>query len=110
MPAKADTIEDLFSFRILNYATCAETEPSPTFYSLAFEFADPCVAGVVNHPEHSGEYMLFHLRGFTVAETSVRILLIYNNHVEFVSPPLPVRVTLAGSTPSLALDPGVPGT
>jgi hypothetical protein len=99
MPAKLDTIEDLYQFRLVNFATCAETTPSSAFYSLVFEFDDPCLAGIVGHPEHSGEYFEFHLRGLALGETNLRIkYLSSQNVVQFTSPPIPVHVTTAGSS------------
>jgi hypothetical protein len=108
LPAKLDTIEDLFLFRLVNFANCAETTPSSAFYSLAFEFADPCMAGIVAHPEHSGEYFEFHLRGLVAGETTLRIKYLYQNTVAFTSPPIPVRVTAGGSGASAVLGSGPP--
>jgi hypothetical protein len=97
LPAKLDTIEDLFQFRLVNFSNCSETTPSSAFYSLVFEFADPCVAGIVGHPEHSGEYFEFHLRGLALGETTLRIKYVYQNTVSFTSPAIPVRVTTTGT-------------
>lgn len=97
LPAKLDTIEDLFQFRLVNFTNCSETTPSSTFYSLVFEFDDPCIAGIVGHPEHSGEYFEFHLRGLAVGQTNLRIRYVYQNVVQYTSPPLPVIVTVGGS-------------
>lgn len=102
LPAKLDTIEDLFQFRLVNFANCAETTPSSAFYSLVFEFDDPCIAGIVGHPEHSGEYFDFHLRGLAVGSTQLRIKYVYQNAVQYTSPPLPVVVTSGGSAPPVA--------
>jgi hypothetical protein len=97
LPAKLDTIEDLYLFRLVNFANCSESTPSSSFYSLAFEFDDPCMVGVVAHPEHSGEYFEFHLRGLVLGETTLRIKYLYQNTVAFTSPPIPVHVTSTGS-------------
>jgi hypothetical protein len=97
LPAQLDTIEDLFQFRLLDFASCSETTPSPSFYRLAFEFADACIAGIVNHPEHIGEHMEFHLRGIAAGSTTLRIRLLHRNTVAFVSPPIPVIVTSTGA-------------
>ena len=107
MPAKLDTIEDLYQFRLVNYSTCGETTPSASFYSLVFEFGDPCMVGVVQHPEHSGEIFDFHLRGLALGNTTLRIRYMYQNTVQFTSPPIPVQVTVAGSlaTPPIAASP-----
>lgn len=99
LPVKRDTIEDLFQFRLVNYNNCRETIPSPSFYTLAFEFDDPCLAGIVAHPEHSGEFFEFHLRGLALGETNLRIHYIFQNVLQFTSPPIPVRVTSTGSEP-----------
>lgn len=99
LPARADTIEDLFQFRLVNFATCGETVPSAAFYSLVFEFGDPCMVSIVGHPEHSGEYFEFHLRGHVVGETTLRIKYLYQNTVQFTSPPIPVHVQAGPSTP-----------
>lgn len=99
LPAKLDTIEDLFQFRLVDFSNCGETTPSSTFYSLVFEFADPFIAGIVGHPEHSGEYFDFHLRGLALGSTTLRIKYLYQNTVAFTSPPIPVQVTTTGSVP-----------
>jgi len=101
LPAVADTIEDLFNFRLLAYndcalppsQRCAETTPSASQDFVAFEFADAAMCGVVRHPEHVGEYHDFHLRGHAVGETTVRLLYLTGTTVEFRSPPLRVVVT-----------------
>jgi hypothetical protein len=97
LPAKLDTIEDLFQFRLVNFSNCTETTPSSTFYSMVFEFADPCIAGIVAHPEHSGEYFEFHLRGLALGETTLHVKYIYQNTVSFTSPAIRVRVTATGT-------------
>jgi hypothetical protein len=105
LPAKVDTIEDLYQFRLVNFSACSETTPSSSFYSLVFEFADPCMVGIVGHPEHYGEYFDFHLRGLAVGETTLRIKYLYQNTVSFTSPPIPVHVTVTGTEPAIALAP-----
>ena len=102
LPAKLDTIEDLFQFRVVNFTNCSETTPSSAFYSLVFEFEDPCIAGLVGHPEHSGEYFDFHLRGLAVGQTNLRIKYVYQNTVQFTSPPMPVHVTSVGTVAPIA--------
>jgi hypothetical protein len=87
-----DTLTDLIAFRLVNFSNCAETLPSNSFYALAFEFEEPCIAGIVAHPEHIGEYFDFHLRGLSPGETTLRIHYFYLGVRQFTSPPIPVRV------------------
>jgi hypothetical protein len=100
MPAPVDTIGDLYSWDGIDFANCSlQPDPSSSQYSLAFDFADPCLAGVVNHPEHTGEYFIFHLRGLALGDTQLRLHLLNQNAVVWRSPPLPVRVNAGGTGP-----------
>lgn len=85
-------LTDLFSFRILD--ECSRIEPRSSQYSLGFDFGDPCLARVLAHPVHWGEYFVFHLVGIAVGETSMRIHFIRSdNRVEWTSPAIPVKIT-----------------
>lgn len=111
LPARADTVEDLFNFRLTTPTTnCSGSTPgSGSQYSLVYEFDDPGIAGVVAHPEHLGEYFDFHLRGLSLGETQLRIILLSGSSVVFRSPPMRVSVTTTGSAPNLAMgDPDMP--
>jgi hypothetical protein len=101
LPAKADTVEDLFNFRLTTPpSSCSGVVPgSSSTYRLVYEFGAPGIAGIVGHPEHVGEYFDFHLRGLAVGETTLRIVLMSGSSVAFRSPPLPVHVTATGSAP-----------
>ncbi len=84
-------LTDLFSFRILD--ECSRIEPRSSQYSLGFDFADPCLARVLAHPVHWGEYFVFHLEGLAIGETSMRIHFIRSdNSVEWTSPAIPVKI------------------
>lgn len=108
LPARADTIEDLFSFRITTPpSSCSGTTPgSGSIYSLVYEFGVPDVAGIVAHPEHVGEYFDFHFRGLALGSTPVRLVLFNGNSVAFRSPWMPVVVTNTGSAPLAAREAG----
>ncbi len=81
----------LYSLRLLN--GCERQTPSTSRYSLAFDFADPCIARVVAHPVHWGEYFVWHIYGYQSGQTSLRIHLVRSdNTIEFTSPPIPVVI------------------
>jgi len=82
--------EGHYSFRYLDGCT-ARTYDEDT-HRLLFEFRDPCVAGVVNHPEHFGVNVTFHLEGLAAGETDVRLRLYEGNEHRYTSPWLPVVV------------------
>lgn len=88
-------LTDLFSFWLPDAAdSCRRVKPSSSQRRLVFDFADPSVARVVNHPVHWGEHMEFHLEGLNPGTTTVRIHFVRSdNSVEFTSLPVPVEVT-----------------
>lgn len=80
-----------YSFRRLG-EDCRPTLFSEDEYRLAFEFRNPCIASIVNHPEHFGVLMSFHVEGLAVGATEVAISLMRGAEWVYRSPWLPVRV------------------
>lgn len=94
LTAEVGETTDLYSFQLLD-ATCRASTPGEALYSLVFEFADPCIAGTVRHPEHWDEIMLFHIVGLAAGETTARIRLMRGTTLEAISPPIRVVITPA---------------
>ncbi len=92
----AGTLTELYSFRLLAPDCTSTTIASPP-YSLAFEFADPGIARIVNHPEHWGEITIFHIEGLVAGETTLRLRLLNAGQVTMTSPPIPVVISVPRS-------------
>jgi hypothetical protein len=88
--APTDVLSSLYWIKLLK--TCSESNPSST-YTFLFEFEDPCVASVLNHPIHWGERSQFHVYGIQEGQTNVTIYAVRNGVLEYVTPALPVVVT-----------------
>lgn len=91
LTAAVGELTDLYSIRFID-AACATPAPG-TSYSLLFDFDDPCIGRIINHPVHWGEKLIFHLQGLAAGVTSLRITALDNGQPAFVSPPLPVVIT-----------------
>jgi hypothetical protein len=70
---------------------CVRVDPASTDF-LVFEFADDGIARIVQHPIHWGERSEFHLEGVSAGETTVRAYYFKGGALNWISPPLPVRV------------------
>ncbi|MBK8233802.1 MAG: hypothetical protein IT349_16430 [Candidatus Eisenbacteria bacterium] len=82
---------DLFNFQRLT-EDCRGEDYDDAEYSLLFEFENGCMGGTVNHPEHWGEITLFHLVGVTAGRTHLRITVLRNDAIAYVTPPIPVEI------------------
>jgi hypothetical protein len=89
LAAAVGELTDLYSVRFLE--GCETIAPSST-YTFLFDFEDPCIARVINHPVHWGERNIFHIEGMAAGTTHMRIYAVRGGALEFVSPSLPVRI------------------
>lgn len=82
-----------YSFRSLDASNCRAQTYDESTHHLAFEFEDPCIAGIVNHPEHYDVKMTFHLEGLAAGETRMRMRVFEGTEIVALTPWVPVVVT-----------------
>jgi hypothetical protein len=98
LAARVGELTDLYSVRTVDGA-CV-TNALSGLATLRFEFADPCIARVVNHPVHWGENLIFHVEGLVVGTTTLRITPFVGGVPQWTTPPLPVVISPAQSATS----------
>jgi hypothetical protein len=91
MTTAAGALTDLYSLRLLDGGCATSTLNGAA--TLHFEFENPCLGRIVNHPIHWGEISIFHLQGLQAGTTQVRITALLHGAIQFVTPPIPVVVT-----------------
>ena len=65
--------------------------------SLAWEFVNPSIADIWQHEGEEGAFE-FHLEGLLVGETSVEFFAMHNDHSDYRSGSIPVKITNNDST------------
>ena len=86
----------LYSVREFNVNPdpCDTNTISKFTHRLSFEFSDPNVARVTNHPFHWDEVTIFHVNGLTAGTTMMTMYVTHKDTgaLHWVSPPMPVTV------------------
>jgi hypothetical protein len=92
VPATVGTITDgHISVRFLEPGCSTQTLGAENH--LAYEFRDPCIAAIVDHPEHFGVLTSFHMEGLTAGSTEMRVRIFEGQDIVYRSPWIPVVVT-----------------
>jgi hypothetical protein len=91
LEANVGELTDLIFFRFID-DPCDDNAASNSLYSLVFQFADPQIAKIVNHPIHWDEKTFFHIEGTAAGSTTLRVWVLSGTTLQFASPPLPVVV------------------
>lgn len=93
LEAKVGEITDgHYSFRKIE-APCTARLMDEAIYHMAYEFREAGICGIVDHPEHYGVLMTFHLEGLTAGQTDMRVRVFENAALIYRSPWIPVVVT-----------------
>ncbi|MBN1479612.1 hypothetical protein JXA70_05020 [candidate division KSB1 bacterium] len=66
-------------------------QPQGDDYTLSWDVADAAVADVIQHDE-DGKWRL-HVRGQSSGSTTIVFKIFHGDHADFVSEPIPIRVT-----------------
>jgi hypothetical protein len=87
------TLYSVREFRV-HADSCATSTLQDATYRLAFEFSDPAIARITNHPFHWDEITIFHLNGLQAGSTTMTLYVTDSGtgELRWISPPMPVTV------------------
>jgi hypothetical protein len=88
------TLTPLLSIRFLNEDGDVGI-PTGDEYALIWELADEAIANVDSHDDELSEYK-FHIEGKQAGATTITVILNHNDHKDFESKEITIRVTPAG--------------
>jgi hypothetical protein len=81
-----------YSFREL-VNPCTTHTLDETIYHLAYEFKDAGLCAIVDHPEHYGTHVIWHMEGLAAGQTEMRVRLFEGDQLVYTSMWIPVVVT-----------------
>ena len=88
--APLDTLSDHMDVKFFDEDENIVDAPT-TAQSLSWEFVDPMIAQVWQHPGEEGAFE-FHLKGLKVGETEIEFFVMHNDHSDYRSGKIPVKV------------------
>ena len=67
-------------------------DPPTEHQTLSWEIVDPTIANIWQHEGHEGTFG-FHIRGLKIGETEIEFFVMHNDHSDYRSGQIPVKVT-----------------
>jgi hypothetical protein len=84
-------LSDHFDIKLIGEDEKEFDPPSTDSQYLSWEFGDPLVADIWQHEGEEGSFA-FHLKGLQSGETSVEFFVMHNDHSDFRSGKIPVKI------------------
>ncbi len=91
LTAPVNGLSDHLNIKFINEEEKEINPPSTETQTLAWEIGDNLIAGIKQHDGEEGSFE-FHVKGLKVGETSIEFFVMHNDHHDFRSGKIPVRI------------------